>query len=194
MQASAFAEFHVSVVELPAVIVIGSTVISTVGVVGCSTVTVTVASSLPTPPGPVQSSWYVVVTIGETDAVPFVGLEPDQPRNAVHDVAFVELHVSVVDSPAAMEFGDADRVTVGSDGDGSDSHLLGSMSARESRPPSFSWRSQRRLFTMSMMLDARDARDAADTGVGLNKNAATIRTHAIMSTNGIIDVLVPIRQ
>jgi hypothetical protein len=132
----ALSEFHVSVVELPEVIVIGLAVISTVTSSGSTTVTVTTASSLPTPPGPVQSNWYVVVTVGETDVEPLVRFEPDQPRNAVHEVAFVELHVSVVDCPAVMDVGDAVSVTVGSSGSGVVTHLLGEMS--RTRPPSAS--------------------------------------------------------
>jgi hypothetical protein len=47
---------------------------------------------------------------------------------------------------------------------------------------------------MSMMLDANEDFDAADAGVGLNKNVAPTRMHAATSTNGIIDVFVSIRQ
>ena len=45
--------------------------------------------------------------------VPAVALLPLQPPDAVHDVAFVELHVKVLLPPLLTEVGDADNVTVG---------------------------------------------------------------------------------
>ena len=45
--------------------------------------------------------------------VPLVLFVPLQPPEAVHDVAFVELHVSVEAAPLAIEVGFAVSVTVG---------------------------------------------------------------------------------
>ena len=47
--------------------------------------------------------------------VPLVALLPLQPPVAVHDVALVELHVSVEAPPLATEVGFAVNVTVGAD-------------------------------------------------------------------------------
>ena len=48
--------------------------------------------------------------------VPAVALLPLQPPDAVHDVAFVELHVKVLLPPLLTVVGDADNVTVGAGG------------------------------------------------------------------------------
>ncbi|HUO66484.1 MAG TPA: hypothetical protein VMV37_03060, partial [Gammaproteobacteria bacterium] len=62
--------------------------------------TVTVFESLAEPPGPVQVSVNVVVTVSALlVAVPLVAFEPDQPPDAVHDVAFVLVQVSCVVPP-----------------------------------------------------------------------------------------------
>ena len=45
--------------------------------------------------------------------VPAVALVPLQPPDAVHDVAFVELHVKVLLPPLPTVVGDAVNVTVG---------------------------------------------------------------------------------
>jgi hypothetical protein len=50
------------------------------------------------------------------DDEPLTALVPDQPPDAVHEVAFVELHVSVELAPVAMELGLAVTVTVGAGG------------------------------------------------------------------------------
>lgn len=44
---------------------------------------------------------------------PDVAFEPLQPPDAVHDVAFDELHVSVLLPPLLTDVGDADSDTVG---------------------------------------------------------------------------------
>ena len=45
--------------------------------------------------------------------LPLVASAPLHPPEAVHDVAFVEFHVSVEGPPLATEVGFADSVTVG---------------------------------------------------------------------------------
>jgi hypothetical protein len=76
--------------------------------------TVTVLESLPEPPVPEQVSVNVVVTDSAAlVAVPLVAFDPDQPFEAVHDVAFVLLQVSCVVPPLVTLAGDTLRVTVG---------------------------------------------------------------------------------
>jgi hypothetical protein len=48
--------------------------------------------------------------------VPVAANAPVQPPAAVHDVAFVEFQVNVVDSPLAIEVADALREAVGAAG------------------------------------------------------------------------------
>jgi hypothetical protein len=48
------------------------------------------------------------------EAEPLVGSLPLQPPDAVHEVAFVEVHVSVALLPFATVLGLADKLTVGS--------------------------------------------------------------------------------
>jgi len=50
--------------------------------------------------------------VGVTAFEPELGRVPDQSPEAVHDCACVELHVSVVGTPAPVVVGFADRVTV----------------------------------------------------------------------------------
>lgn len=52
------------------------------------------------------------------DAVPDVDFAPDQPPEAVHVVAFVEVQVSVDDPPLVTVAGFAANETVGTDGGG----------------------------------------------------------------------------
>lgn len=60
---------------------------------------------------PLQVSEYVVVTAGETTTLPEVPVP-----TPLHEVAFVELHVSVEDEPATIDVGLAVRVAVGAGG------------------------------------------------------------------------------
>ena len=60
-----------------------------------------------------QSSAYVVVTLGATSALPDVPFEPLQPSEAVQPVAFVELHARVEVEPEIMVSGVAVNVSVG---------------------------------------------------------------------------------
>jgi hypothetical protein len=58
---------------------------------------------------------YVVVAVSTpVDAVPLVGSPPVQPPDAVQLAAFVELHVSVDESPVVIVCGFALSETVGS--------------------------------------------------------------------------------
>ena len=74
--------------------------------------TVTVAVFVAVPPVPLAVSVYVVVTPGETLAVPEAGLLPT-PLSMVIVVAFVVDQVSVDDAPRAMVVGLALKVAVG---------------------------------------------------------------------------------
>jgi hypothetical protein len=76
-------------------------------------VTVTVATLL-VPPAPLQLNEYAVVVVSAPVlCVPLAAFAPLQPPDAVHAVAFVELHVSVEAPPLATTVGFAAIVTVG---------------------------------------------------------------------------------
>ncbi len=73
-------------------------------------VTVTVALAEPEPPAPVQVMEYVLLSAGNTVAVPLV---PDGEKFVpVQDVALVELQVSVELSPLNITVGDAESDAV----------------------------------------------------------------------------------
>jgi hypothetical protein len=111
VQEVALVELHVSVDAAPLATEVGFAVRVTVGVPG--TVTVALAMLLD-PPGPAQVNRYEsVAVIAPVLCVPLVALVPLQPPVAVHEVALVELHVSVDAAPLATEIGFAVRVTVG---------------------------------------------------------------------------------
>jgi hypothetical protein len=57
-----------------------------------------------------------VVDEGLTAREPEVALAPDQPPDAVHELALADDQLSVDDWPAVMLAGDADSDTVGADG------------------------------------------------------------------------------
>ena len=78
---------------------------------------VTVALAFADPPVPVQATEYVVVAVGETVAVPEIGLlEPVEKFVPTQEVALVEDQVSVEDWPeVVIEAGEAERVAVGRD-------------------------------------------------------------------------------
>jgi len=108
----AFVEDHVRVDEPPLFTESGLAVRETVG--AGVVVTVTVADALWVPPAPVQERLNVLVLVSAPeDALPDVALAPDQPPEAVHDVAFVEDHVRVDDPPLATDCGLAVRDTLG---------------------------------------------------------------------------------
>lgn len=76
--------------------------------------TVTVALALAEPPVPVQVRVNVDVVVRlPVDWVPAVALLPDQAPDALHDVALVELQVSVEAEPEDTVVGEAVRETVG---------------------------------------------------------------------------------
>ena len=79
--------------------------------------TVTSSESAAVPPGPVQLNVNVVNwSSAGVLSVPDVVLGPDQPPLALHCVALVELHVSVLELPGATVDGSADKVTEGAGG------------------------------------------------------------------------------
>ena len=65
------------------------------------------------PPLPLQERVYVPETFGANVCAPLVVLIPDHALLPVHEVAFVEDHVSVVFCPAASVVGMAVKITVG---------------------------------------------------------------------------------
>src|SRR5438445_6119467 len=72
--------------------------------------TVTVTDACAWPPGPVTISVYVVVAVGDTDALPDIATAAPL---SVPLVAFVDDHVTVVDCPAWIVVGLAEHVSVG---------------------------------------------------------------------------------
>jgi hypothetical protein len=105
----AFLEFQVSVDVRPGAMTEGLTLNVAEGM----TFTVTVAGEL-VPPRPVQVSEYAVAVL--TAAVlwlPLPARTPLQPPEAVHDVAWVELHVKLEVPPDATTVGAAANATVG---------------------------------------------------------------------------------
>jgi hypothetical protein len=75
---------------------------------------VTVTLDSPVPPAPVQVRVKVVAVVSAAVLwLPAVALVPLQPPDAVHAVAFVEVHVNVLVPPLLTEVGAADNVTVG---------------------------------------------------------------------------------
>jgi hypothetical protein len=79
---------------------------------GAGAPTVTVASRVVVPPGPVQASVYVVVWVGVTVFVPETAPEVAKPV-PVQDVASVVDQVRVADFPAVIVGGEAAKETVG---------------------------------------------------------------------------------
>ena len=113
VQELALVDDHVSVLALPLVTVVGDAVNVTVGA-GVGLVTVTEAVDCAAPPAPVQRSVKLLLALNAPVlAVPDTVFVPLQPPDAVHDVAFVDVHVSVLALPLATVVGDADKVTVG---------------------------------------------------------------------------------
>jgi hypothetical protein len=116
VQDVAFVEDHVSVDDPPFVTDVGFAARETVGAVGD---TVTVAEALWVPPDPVQERLKMLVLVNApVDWLPDVALPPDQPPEALQEVAFVEDHVSVEDAPLATDVGFAAIDTVGACGGG----------------------------------------------------------------------------
>jgi hypothetical protein len=113
VQDVALVELQVSVEAAPLTTDVGFAVKEAVG--SPRIVTVAVAAVL-VPPGPVQVSEYVVLAVSAPVGwLPLVAFAPAKvPPVAVHDVALVELHVSVEVPPLAIEVGLAVSVAVGS--------------------------------------------------------------------------------
>jgi hypothetical protein len=66
------------------------------------------------PPGPLQINVYeVVAPTAPVVCEPLTPSEPVQPPEAVHDVAWVELHVNVELPPGAITEGRTESVAVG---------------------------------------------------------------------------------
>ena len=66
------------------------------------------------PPAPPQLNEYEVVAVrAPVLNVPLVAFVPLQPPEAVHEVAFVELHVNVEVPPLATTVGFATNVAIG---------------------------------------------------------------------------------
>lgn len=103
---------HDSWVFPPLVTLVGFALRLTVG--GGLAVTVTVFESLPVPPTPMQVSVNVVFDDNAAlVALPTGGCVPDQPPDAVHDVAELVVHESCVVAPLATVAGLTVRFTVG---------------------------------------------------------------------------------
>ena len=104
----AFVEVHVSVdVAFPRLLSCSVVGFATNVMVGTGGITVRVTLCTTEPPGPEQVSTYVidVVAVGWTISLPLSAFEPLQPFDAVHEVAFVDVHASVeVAFPALPSF------------------------------------------------------------------------------------------
>jgi len=101
---------HESCVFAPLATVVGVAVKLTAG----GATTVTVFESLPVPPTPVHVSVNVVVAVrAALVAEPTGVFVPDQPPDAVHDVAELVVHESAVVPPLATVAGFTARLTVG---------------------------------------------------------------------------------
>jgi hypothetical protein len=108
VHAVAFVLVHDSCAVAPLVTLAGDALRFTVG----AGTTLTIFESLPEPPAPVQVSVKVVVAESAPLVVlPSVVFVPDQPPDAVHDVAFVLVHVSCVVPPLGTLAGLTVRLT-----------------------------------------------------------------------------------
>ncbi|MBT8116650.1 MAG: hypothetical protein KJO66_02365, partial [Gammaproteobacteria bacterium] len=100
--------------EPPTGIASGEIAKSRVGAGLGALVTSTVTVSLAVPPAPEQLSVKLLLAVsGPTDWLPDVPLLPDQPPLATHDVASLELQLSVLVPPDSTVSGFAPSVTVG---------------------------------------------------------------------------------
>jgi hypothetical protein len=114
VHAVAFVELHFSVVAAPLTTEAGLAVSATVGGEAAVAVTVTVEIAGLVPAAPAHVSVKLVVALsGPVLALPFVGLAPLQPPEAVHPVVFAELHISVAALPSCTVVGFALIVAVG---------------------------------------------------------------------------------
>ena len=105
---SALATLHVRVEDSPGDMLWGSAL----KLIDGSGTTVTIAWAVDVPPLPDAVMMYVVVSAGETDNEPLSGTLP-MPLSILTVSALEELHVKIADSPAAILWGEALKVTVG---------------------------------------------------------------------------------
>lgn len=114
VQEFAFWVIQLSVELPPAAIVVGFALSA---ICGNGSVTVTDALALAVPPAPVQDSVKLVLATSAAEtSLPLVALVPVQPPLAVQVVAFVDIHVRLVDDPVVTDGGVAVNVTVGNTG------------------------------------------------------------------------------
>lgn len=107
----ALVEDQVRVAAPPLVTVLGLALRVTVG---GRDVTVTVADCAALPPVPVQVKVYVVFALSApVDCEPLIALLPDQPLEAVQDVAWVLVQITVELLPLSIVLGLAVRLIVG---------------------------------------------------------------------------------
>ena len=116
VQEVALVEDQLRVEAPPLVTEVGFAVSDTVGSGGAA-VTVTVADALALPPAPVQVRVKLPFAVrAPVDWLPEVALVPDQPPEAVQEVALVEDQVRVEAPPLVTEVGFAVSETVGTGG------------------------------------------------------------------------------
>ena len=118
VQLVAFVLLHVSVELPPLDTLVGETLRFSVGAAGgCCTVIVAVAEL--DPPVPLQFNEKLALAVSAPVLCePLVALVPDQPPDAVHDVAFVADQVSVLEPPLVTVVGLAVKVVTGALGGG----------------------------------------------------------------------------
>jgi hypothetical protein len=113
VQAVAFVEAHVKVAPLPLFTVLGLALKTTVGV-DAATATTVVCDALP--PLPVQVSVKLSFDFSApVDCDPLTAFAPDQPPEAVHAVALVDVQLRVELAPLFTLVGEAPRAMVGGD-------------------------------------------------------------------------------
>ncbi len=111
VQLVALVELHVRVTPLPESTVASDALNTMVGG-GGRTLTATVCDA--EPPAPLHASVKLaLLTRLPVDVEPEVARAPDQPPDAVHEVAFTDDQVKVADVPFAIEAGDTLSETVG---------------------------------------------------------------------------------
>ncbi len=111
----ALVELQVKVAVPPLATLVGLADNAAVGT-PAATVTVTLTAAL-VPPAPEQVNAYVVLAVrAPVLAVPLAPFVPLQPPEAVHEVAFVELHVKVAARPLSTSAADALSTAVGAGG------------------------------------------------------------------------------
>jgi hypothetical protein len=107
----ALVELHVSLEVPPGATIVGFAVKLAVGTAATVTVVVTIPL---VPPAPLQVSEYdELAVMAPVLWLPLVGNAPLQPPEAVHEVALVELHVSLDVPPGATIVGFAVKLAVG---------------------------------------------------------------------------------